>query len=122
MQFRKHRVLSMLTDEENAYLQELLQSGKTIPVLFEIENYPNSFWNSHEKEFQGIAVDILAQISEITGMTFENVNTKNDIFAQNLKDLEEGRASMLTDLSISSVREGRFLWADEPRITMPWYR
>ena len=117
MQFRKHKVLSLLNDEEKTYLRELIQSGKTVPVLLEIENYPNSFWNSYEKEFQGIAVDILNQISEITGITFENVNTNNDIFAQNLQDLEAGRAAMVTDLSISSAREGRFLWADEPYCT-----
>ena len=117
VQFRKHRVLSMLDGDEKAYLQEHFQSGRAIPIIFEIENYPNCFWNSYEKEFQGIAVDVLAQISELTGLSFENINIKNEIFAQNINDLEEGDAALITDLSISSAREGRFLWAAEPYST-----
>ena len=117
MLFRKQKVMSLLNDEEKAYLRRHIESGLAIPVLFEIENYPNSFWNSYEKEFQGIAIDLLDQISEITGLTFEKVNTENDIFAQNLKDLEDGRGAIITDLSISTVREGRFLWAEEPYST-----
>ena len=112
-----HKMLSIMTAEEKAYLEAHRGSDAAIPVLLEIENYPNSFWNSYEKEFQGIAVDVLAQISEITSLTFENVNVNQDIFSQNLQDLEAGKAALVTDLSISDARQGRFLWAEEPYST-----
>ena len=115
--YLRHKVLSVMTAEEKAYIQAHQESGETIPVLYEIENYPNCFWNSYENEFQGIAVDVLTQISDITGLTFENVNTNNAIFAQNLQDLEAGNAALVTDLSISTARQGRFLWTDEPYST-----
>ena len=112
--YRQHKLLSLLTEEEKAYLAAHQEKDTAIPVIFEIENYPNSFWNSYEEEFQGIAVDLLAEISALTGLFFENVNTNHEIFAQNLADLEGGHAALITDLSMSSMRDGRFLWTAQP--------
>ena len=108
----RHEFLSLLNEEEKAYIQQHLTDAEPIPVALEAENYPNSFWNEHEEEFQGVAVDILKQITDITGLTFDNTNPSNRVWAQNLKDLEAGTILMVTELSRTESREGEFLWTE----------
>ena len=115
--FLRNKVFAMMTDAERAYIQEHTQNATPIPVVLEVENYPNAFWNDEENEFQGTAVEVLNRISELTGLQFNNVNSKDGIWKENIAALEKGEVSLISDLSRTKAREGRFIWASAPYAT-----
>ena len=112
--YLRHRILSVLTDEERAYVHKHVENNVPIPMIFEGENYPNSFWNAEENEFQGIAVDLLARIADITGLAFVNTNEKDGLWIDNMHALEKGTVAFVSDLTRTKQREGKFLWTENP--------
>ncbi|MDR1571124.1 MAG: transporter substrate-binding domain-containing protein [Clostridiales Family XIII bacterium] len=102
------------TEQERAYLRVFSESGTAIRLIAESDNYPSSFYNAREKQWQGISIDVLDRICDLTGLRYEVVSGENSVWAENLASLERGDADMLTELLQSDEREGRFLWADEP--------
>ena len=117
LDYLRHKIFALMTEEEKNYIRQHRQNNIPIPIILESENYPNSFWNDQEKEFQGTAVEILERISDLTGLAFTNVNTKDGIWPDNLRDLEAGKVALVTDLTRTSQREGVFTWAQYPYST-----
>jgi PAS domain S-box-containing protein len=115
-EYAKYTVSQSLSDTERAYIAGL---NAKVPVVLESDNYPASFYNKQEREFQGIAIDILAQISRLTDIQFETVNEKYAPWANILETLENGGASLITTLSITEKRKGRFLWHETPYLLSP---
>jgi signal transduction histidine kinase/CheY-like chemotaxis protein len=87
---------------------------RPILVAFEFDNYPLSFWNEREREFQGIAVDILREIRELTGLDIRNALDGPVTWAQLLDEFERGTVDVAGVFNRTPEREGRFLWTDEP--------
>ncbi|MDR2861555.1 MAG: response regulator, partial [Syntrophobacterales bacterium] len=112
--YLRHKLFIHLTAREKEYINNHKTSDKSVPIALEFDNYPSCFYNDKEKEFQGIAVDLLKQISNMTGLVFEPVNKKTDSWAAIMEMLEKGEVAMISELLYSSDREGRFLWAREP--------
>lgn len=113
-EYVKHKFQLELTNEERMYIER--HSKKTNPVKIgcEYDNYPVSFYNEEEEEWQGIAHDILAEISLISGMKFKVDNQSNTPFKDILKKLETGEISVVTELIPSEERKENFLWPDAP--------
>ena len=103
-----HKMLVKLNEEERRYIQD----HPVIPFVAENANYPVSFYNSREGQWQGIAFDILREVEVLTGLRFERVNNRNASWSAILEMLEANRASMITELMYTPEREGRFLWSD----------
>ena len=116
-EYLRHRLLAQLTDEEKAYLTLHQNPAAIIPLAYEYDNYPVCFFNERENEWQGIAVDIIAELEALTGMTFGCVNGSSDDWSVLLGKLESGNAAMITELIRSPEREGRFLWANPPYLS-----
>ncbi|MDR2403009.1 MAG: response regulator [Spirochaetaceae bacterium] len=107
-------LLSRLTGEERDYLN-LHQAGKNpIPVSIDRDNYPVSFFNKQENEWQGIAVDMLGEIEKLTGMYFVYVNSPADTQNDTTAMLRDGIASMTMELIRSASPERDYLLADDP--------
>ena len=106
------KLYSMLDDTEREYMRIHRNPAAVIPVAFETDNYPNSFYNEAAGEWQGIAVDILKEIEAMTGFTFGRVNYKDDNWSTVLNLLENGDVALLSGLIQTSERENRFLWTD----------
>jgi signal transduction histidine kinase/ActR/RegA family two-component response regulator len=104
--YLRHKLLIRLDERERAYLR----THKSVAYLAEYDNYPLSFYNHNEKQWQGIAFDILDEISALTGLTFEPVHKHGISFADLLKMLENGEGAMLSEVIRTPAREGRFLW------------
>jgi signal transduction histidine kinase/CheY-like chemotaxis protein len=68
--FLKYSLVAGLTLPARDYLDEATASETSIRVMLDTDNYPVSFYNTKEKEWQGIAPDLFAQISELTGLSF----------------------------------------------------
>ena len=91
-EYLKNKLLMQLSDEERLFI-------KNNPVIFfaaEFDNYPVSFYNSHEKQLQGIAIDVLHEISDLCGLSFEQINNNYENFSSLLSIVEKGEASFIT--------------------------
>jgi len=99
-----------LSVEERAYVR----ARPVVRFAAEYDNYPVSFYNAHEQEWQGVFFDVLKELEALTGISFEIVNGTRTEWAELLKMLEDGRASMVSELIKSEDRQGRFLWPQTP--------
>ncbi|MDR0548224.1 MAG: transporter substrate-binding domain-containing protein [Deltaproteobacteria bacterium] len=112
--YQKRKFYKKLTPDEKAYLEARLASDQPIPLAAEKDNYPISFFNQQEDEYQGLAFDILAEITTLTGLKFEVANFNSADWSNDLVELEKGRYALITELIASPQRARRFLWADNP--------
>jgi len=112
-EYRKYKFIMHLTDDEKAYLQ----SHPVVEFLAEHDNYPVSFYNTYDNEFQGISHDVIKEVEDLTGISFKLKNDKHTDWADILKMLERGDASMVTELIRTPERTGRFLWAETAILT-----
>ena len=115
--YLRKRLLGSLTDEEKEYLAIHQTPAAIIPVAIEYDNYPFSFYNTQENEWQGIAVDLIGELEKLTGMYFGFANARDAEWASIKSLLESGTFAMITELIRTPVREGKFLWADTPYLT-----
>ena len=115
-EYRKHKLHVQLSDGERAYLKRH-GDGRPIPIAAEYDNYPASFYNMREEEWQGIAFDVLAEIGKLTGLSFQPANEALDPWPVLLDMLDSGEAALITELIPSRERQGRYLWPDEPYST-----
>ena len=104
----------LFTEEEQAYLREMEARGSPVRIAMEQDNYPVCFYNESDREFQGIAVDALSEIGELTGLTFEIINDLDAPWKEIMEMLKTGEASMVSQLLYSDERKGLFLWPDHP--------
>jgi signal transduction histidine kinase len=113
-EYEVYKLHTLLTPEEKAFIQEKREKEAPIYLLAETDTYPSSFYNKQEKEWQGIALDVLEEISLLTGLEFRIVNAADADWPILFAMLESGEGEMITELIFSSERENRFLWTDAP--------
>ncbi|MDR0570620.1 MAG: response regulator [Clostridiales Family XIII bacterium] len=86
--FKKHRFMGMLSPGE----QERVKSGggasSSVRVAFNPDAYPVSYYDEAAQEWRGKAVDILDEISAVTGLIFVPANEDAD--AAGLAELLNG--------------------------------
>jgi PAS domain S-box-containing protein len=104
--YLKRKMYMRLTEDEHAYIQ----NNPVIRFVAEYDNYPISFYNTHEKEWQGIALDVIQEIERLTGLKFERINDHNADWPELLEMLERREAMMITELLRTSERERQFIW------------
>ena len=112
-EYIRHKLAARLSPEEKSYIQY----HPVVSLVAESINYPVSFYNTHEKQWQGVVFDILPQIEELTGLRFEIINDINTQWPVLLRMLEAGEASMITELIRQQDREGHFLWPETAILT-----
>ena len=110
--FKKTKLFSWLNDVQKDYLIR----NKKVNFVAEYYNYPVTFYNIHESEWQGIVFDMLPRIEELTGLTFNLVNEKDTEWPELVKKLETGEAQMSAEMIRSHDREGHFLWPNQPTL------
>jgi signal transduction histidine kinase/CheY-like chemotaxis protein/HPt (histidine-containing phosphotransfer) domain-containing protein len=110
----KNKLKSKFSEEKKEYILKRNKPGNAVSLAAEMDNYPICFFNTQENEFQGIAIDILKEISEITGLSLRIDTDKDSLWPDIFSGLEEGRYSIVTELIPTEKRKGRFLWTDEP--------
>ena len=102
------------TKEEHDFIASHLAAGKKVPVLLESGNYPICFYNETAKEFQGIVPDLLKQMTTLTGLEFECVNTPEEDWSTVLAKLQSGKAALVSELLYTPSRKDHFLWPAKP--------
>ncbi|MDR1985481.1 MAG: transporter substrate-binding domain-containing protein, partial [Treponema sp.] len=116
-EYRRYQFFELLSPEEQEYVQVHQNPGAIIPVVMESDNYPNCFYNTQERQWQGIAVDILNEIKKLTGISFRTINWITDDRPVLLDMVVQGEASMIADLVHSSNREHQFIWTNVPYLS-----
>jgi signal transduction histidine kinase/ActR/RegA family two-component response regulator len=106
-----------MNDAEKRYLNEVLFRGGEVPICIESDNYPSGFWNEQEKEWQGIAIDVLKEVEKLTGLLFVPVNQIHDDWSVLINMLETGSAALITELGRTDDRQGRFIWPEQPYVS-----
>ena len=112
--YRRNGLFSRFNDEEKAYVNEHISSGTPVSYAASYDNYPTCFYNESAKEYQGVSIDVLNEISALTGLTFEPSNEVGTAWYKLLEDLTNKRTSFVTELLYTSERAGQFIWADQP--------
>ena len=113
-EYLRYKLQSSLTDEEKAYIARHGRRGIPVPIAAEYDAYPASFYNKQEQQWQGIAIDVLRRVSDLSGLEFRVANDLNEPWAALFKRLEDGQVALVTELIYSSDRKGRFLWGKAP--------
>jgi len=104
--YMKHKFYMRLSDEEKSYLK----NQRAVALAAEFDNYPISFYDTRKKEWHGIAHDVLREVELLTNLSFNIVNKPNTEKSDLLKMLEEGEASVISELFCSDGSKDRFIW------------
>ena len=115
-EYRGRRLIMKLSPEEKAYISLHNTPETAVKIAAEYDNYPNSFYNDYEKEWQGISFDILREISLATGLVFDLAHKPHTDWSDILKMTEEGEASIITELLWTPERVGHYIWTDTPYV------
>ncbi|MDR0586450.1 MAG: response regulator [Treponema sp.] len=107
--YLQYNLWSRLSFEERHYVEE--HREVPVPVAMESDNYPVSFYNNREREWQGIAVDTLAAIEKLSTIRFACVNSPEDKLEDIVNSFNEGRAAMTMEVIRSVSREQNYLMA-----------
>ena len=112
-EYQVYKLYNRLTAEEIHFIQE------NPKIIFGMSptNYPISFYNTYTNEWQGIAVDVMEQVSQLTGMVFVNNNDQSVKWVVLLSQMENHEIQMLVDLTNTPEREGLFLWPNASFLT-----
>jgi PAS domain S-box-containing protein len=110
----RNNLFRQLTSGELDYIR----NNTVVNIVSEADNYPLSFYNDKDNEYQGIAFDVLKEIELITGLSFEIVKAVDmGVGFRELTDMvENNEASFIAYLRRSKERENRFLFTRTPII------
>jgi PAS domain S-box-containing protein len=107
-EYFKNKLFLKMTDEE----KDFIRNSPAIPFGAEYANYPISFFNERYSEWQGIAFDVLEEITLLTGLDFEVANPPSTQFYELLEMLGDGRVHMVSELIHTPERDGLYIWPD----------
>ena len=113
MEYRRNKMLLTLTPVERAYVLEQLQTGKEIGFAASSDNYPICFYDENIGDYQGISIEVLNEISALTGLKFTPSNHVGEEWKDLLSDLEEGKTTFTSELMYTAARAERFLWPED---------
>ena len=103
-----YKFTSRLTDEELAYLQ----NNPVVPIGVDPGNYPVCFYDKRDKEWKGISLDILNEISALTGLSFKFANDENTHWPVIYQKLINGEIALVSELNRTKEREQYFIWPE----------
>ena len=106
--YKKHKLYMQLTSEE----LEFVRQNPVIRLGAEYDYYPVSYFNERYNEWQGIAHDVLEEVSVLSGLEFNVAHDSMVQFFELFRMLEAGELDMLTEVIRSPEREGHFLWPE----------
>ena len=111
--FLKYILSVMLTNEERVYINKMSAQDNSVPIAAYNSNYPLSFYNTREKEWQGIYFDLLKEVDLLTGLEFQVAHNEIAPFSVLNDLLINGRAVLIPELVWTKEMEEFFLWSDK---------
>ena len=108
--YAKQKLLKGLTAAEKNYIKNHNTPETAVLIGVEYDNYPIAFYNIKEKKFQGIALDVLKQVTLLTGIEFKINNSPKTQWNVLLDELEAGRIALITEMVPLKERSNKFTW------------
>ncbi|MCL2801828.1 MAG: ATP-binding protein [Treponema sp.] len=111
--YLRYKLRMRLSAEEREYI-------KNNPVILmgaDPANYPSSFFEKRLGSWEGICMDVLDEVSSLTGLTFNIVSDENSNWLDVLEMLENGDVSIVPELAQIPERAGRFIWPNTAQMT-----
>ena len=112
-EYLKYKLHRQLTDEERAYIK----NHPVVPVGVDPGDYPGTFYDKREKTWGGLFLDMLNEVSSLTGLSFERVNDEYTEWPDIYQMLINGDIAIVPQLTQSDERAGLFLWSDRALMT-----
>ena len=109
-----HKLYNSFTAEEKAYIADLKSKNEAVGVGYESDNYPLDFYNNKTGMFEGITIDVLAEITKLTGVRFEPAVSKETSWSDIYEMLKAGEIDMVAQLIYSEPRSEFFIWSAVP--------
>jgi signal transduction histidine kinase len=106
--YLKYKFSIHLSKEE----QEYIADRPVVPFVANYNNYPVCFYNSREKEWQGIFFDLMDEVSSLTGLSFNLVNDEHTQWPVIYDKLLNGEAALSASLVRTMERENLFIWSE----------
>ena len=113
IEYLKNKMHIRLSEDERRYISE----NPVILFAAEYENYPMSFYNTQEQEWQGIVFDVLKEVKDLTGLSFELVNGPATEWPEIRDMLDNWDVSFVSELIRTPEREGKYLWPSTVLLT-----
>ncbi|MDR0314208.1 MAG: transporter substrate-binding domain-containing protein [Treponema sp.] len=110
--YQKHKMSTQLSDKEREYIA----SHPVVPFVANYDNYPVCFYNTREGEWQGMFFDLIDEVTNITGLSFNIINKSNDDWSIIYEMVKSGEASLAAEMVRAPEREAYFIW---PETGMP---
>jgi signal transduction histidine kinase/CheY-like chemotaxis protein len=108
-----YSLYSGLGDEGREFIESLgEEDAAPVRVLLAPDDYPVSFFNDKDGEFQGITIDLLSEIASITGMQFEYID--KSAYDDESAALNSGSADMSAGVVRSPSTTDNFSFAEHP--------
>jgi len=112
-EYKKFKLQTQLTSEE----REFIKNNPVIPIGIDPGNYPSSFYDSRDKKWKGIFIDIIDEIEYLTGLKFQRMNDEKTVWQHILQMLEKGEIKMAPDLIQIPERLDNFIWPNTEMLT-----
>jgi len=116
-EYAKYQLSLLLSEQEKEYLEVLSLTSSTVPIALENDNYPKSFYNANQKMYQGIAPDILKEISKLSGICFEIKTDKYTLWTEMLRMLRTNQVALVSEVLQSPERSDYVIWSETPYLT-----
>ena len=108
-----HKLHSQLTPEERLFIAH----NAVVPIGVDPGNYPDTFFNNRNNEWEGVFLDILDEVSILTGITFKRVNDEKTDWSEIYQMLIDGEIALVPYLIQLDERQGLFLWPEIAQVT-----
>jgi PAS domain S-box-containing protein len=99
------------------FVRQMVASGQEILVGAESDDYPDSFYDQALDQFQGVVHDLMAEVTEITGLKFKVANEPGQSPADLAASLHSGKIDVLLKINYQKASENGFLTPDRPYYT-----
>lgn len=99
------------TREEQAYIKD----HNKLRVVYDPDYSPVGYYDKKQKAYRGISADVMKLISDVSGLEFEYIKTKN--YEESIKYIEAGKADVLA--GYTDVVESKSFLRTQPYVEIP---
>ena len=114
LEYAQNKLYNSFSPQEKAYVDGLKARNGSVAVAYEHDNYPVNFYNDKDREFQGMAVDVLAEIGALIGVNFEPAVSKNTSWSEIMATVKAGKIPMAGQILQDEDRAKYFIWSEVP--------
>ncbi|MDR1649981.1 MAG: transporter substrate-binding domain-containing protein [Synergistaceae bacterium] len=113
----RNKFFTQLTPEEAEYVRAHGENGAPVKFAARHDSYPAVFYNAKEKAWQGCALDVLAEVEELSGLRFVQVHRDILPWPEIQRMLEAGEIDLVGEFVETGRGDGLLIHPDIPYMT-----